>query len=158
MKPVIGDKHDGGDGLAKPGQTMAPMPALAMPAPTRPPISACELLDGMPKIQVTIFQKMAPTSAAKITAGVTMLASMMPVPSVSATCRPKNRKAMKLKKAAQTTAYCGRSTRVETIVAIELAASCSPFRKSKSSAMAIGRRAAEGRGWRPSRRSRSRCR
>src|SRR3954453_17827366 len=44
---------------------------------------------------------------------------------------------MKLKNAAQNTAYCGRSTRVETIVAIELAASCSPLRKSNSSATAI---------------------
>ena len=40
---------------------------------------------------------------------------MMPVPIVWATCRPKNRKAMKLKKAAQNTAACGGSTRVETI-------------------------------------------
>jgi 6-phosphogluconolactonase len=39
-----------------------------------------------------------------------------------------------LKNAAQITAYCGRSTRVETTVAIELAASCSPFKQSKSSA------------------------
>src|SRR5262245_61544418 len=61
----------------------------------------------------------------------------MPRPTVSATCRPKNRKAMKLKNAAQATAYCGRSTRVETIVAIELAASCRPFRKSNASAITI---------------------
>ena len=32
---------------------------------------------------------------------------------------------------------CGRSTRVETMVAIELAASCRPFRKSNSSATPI---------------------
>ena len=44
---------------------------------------------------------------------------------------------MKLKKAAQTTAYCGRNTRVETIVAMEFAASCKPFRKSKNSATPI---------------------
>ena len=31
----------------------------------------------------------------------------MPVPTVCATCEPKNRKATKLKNAAQTTAYCG---------------------------------------------------
>ncbi len=36
---------------------------------------------------------------------------------------------MKLKNAAHMTAYCGRSTRVETMVAIELAASCRPLRK-----------------------------
>jgi len=35
------------------------------------------------------------------------------------------------------TAQRGASTRVETMVAIELAASCSPFRKSNSSAIAI---------------------
>ncbi len=44
---------------------------------------------------------------------------------------------MKLKKPAQRTAYCGRSTRVETIVAIELAASFMPLRKSNASATAI---------------------
>src|SRR5438477_10752569 len=43
-------------------------------------------------------------------------------------------KATKLKKAAQTTAACGRSTRVDTTVAIELAASCRPLRKSNASA------------------------
>ena len=116
---------------------MAPKPALAVPAPTMPPTSACEEEDGMPSPQVTRFQVMAPVSAPKITAGSMTLASTMPRPMVSATCRPKNRKAMKLKNAAQTTAYCGRSTRVETMVAMELAASCRPLRKSNSSATAI---------------------
>src|ERR1043165_7685358 len=62
---------------------------------------------------------------------------MMPVPMVLATCSPNTAKATKLKNAAQNTAYCGRSTLVETMVAIELAASCSPLRKSNSSATAI---------------------
>ena len=44
---------------------------------------------------------------------------------------------MKLKNAAQMTASCGCRTRVATTVAIELAASCRPFRKSNSSATAI---------------------
>src|SRR3954470_22397690 len=56
---------------------------------------------------------------------------------VCATCKPKNANATKLKNAAQKTAYCGRSTRVETMVAIELAASCRPLRKSNSSATAM---------------------
>src|SRR3989338_2489218 len=60
--------------------------------------------------------------------------SMMFLPSVLATCRPKKAKAMKLKKAAHMTAYLGDSTRVATMVAIELAASWKPFRKSKNSA------------------------
>src|ERR1043165_2270929 len=62
---------------------------------------------------------------------------MMPVPMVLATCSPNTANATKLKNAAQNTAYCGRSTLVETMVAIELAASCSPLRKSNSSATAI---------------------
>src|SRR5689334_2892139 len=61
-------------------------------------------------------------------------ASTMPVPSVFATCSPNTANAMKLKNAAQTTAVLGRSTRVDTTVAIEFAASCSPFMKSNSSA------------------------
>src|SRR4051812_40005711 len=48
-----------------------------------------------------------------------------------------NKKATKLKKAAQATASCGESTRVETTVAIELAASCRPLMKSKARATAI---------------------
>ncbi len=100
-------------------------------------MSACELLEGMPSRQVRTFQTMAPISAPKITRGSTTSAPTMPVPTVWATCRPKNRKAMKLKKAAQNTAYCGRSTRVETMVAIELAASCRPLRKSNRRAVAI---------------------
>src|SRR5512134_142241 len=80
---------------------------------------------------------MAPTRAPKITRGSTTVAATMPRPTVSATCRPKNRNAMKLKNAAHATAYCGRSTRVETIVAIEFAASWKPFMKSKASASTI---------------------
>ncbi|MHC2407756.1 hypothetical protein ACVJGC_000347 [Bradyrhizobium diazoefficiens] len=91
----------------------------------------------MPSAQVTRFQTMAPTSAAKITWASTIEGSMMPVPMVWATCSPNTMKATKLKKAAQNTANCGRSTRVETMVAIELAASCRPFKKSNSSATAI---------------------
>ena len=51
-----------------------------------------------------MFQMIAPISAPKITRASTTSAAMMPVPIVWATCRPKNRKAMKLKKAAQNTA------------------------------------------------------
>src|SRR5580700_1888941 len=44
---------------------------------------------------------------------------------------------MKLKKPAQITACLGDSTRVETTVAIEFAASCIPFRKSNRNARAM---------------------
>src|SRR6185312_14656506 len=105
-----------------------------MPAPTRPPISACELDEGMPSRLVMICQVMAPLSAPKMTRASITLAWTMPRPTVSATCSPNTRKAMKLKNAAQATAYCGRSTRVETMVAIALAASFMPLRKSNASA------------------------
>ena len=136
-KPTSGDSTIASNVFVKPVQTAADNPALAMPAPTRPPIRACELDDGIPRPQVIRFQAMAPISAPKITCASMTLGSMMPVPMVLATCSPKNRKAMKLKNAAHSTAYCGRSTRVDTIVAIELAASCNPLRKSNSSATAI---------------------
>src|SRR6266699_1697320 len=55
---------------------------------------------------------------------------------VLATAVPKVKAATKLKNAAQITAMRGESTRVETTVAMELAASWKPFRKSKARATA----------------------
>src|SRR3954464_7293038 len=135
--PVMGESTIAAAVLLRPPHTTALVPALVMPAPTSPPINACELLDGMPAHHVIRFHEIAPISAPKITRASTIDASTMPVPTVCATCSPKNRNAMKLKNAAQITAYRGRSTRVDTMVAIEFAASCSPLRKSKTSAVAI---------------------
>src|SRR5215203_2802836 len=56
---------------------------------------------------------------------------------VLATWVLKIRNAAKLKNAAHATAYCGFSTRVDTTVAIEFAASWKPFMKSNASASAI---------------------
>src|SRR4051794_7087491 len=53
---------------------------------------------------------------------------------VPATFVPNKNAATKLKNAAHTTACAGVNTRVETTVAIELAASWNPFKKSKISA------------------------
>lgn len=83
--PTSGDSTIASTALVSPLQTAAEMPALAMPPPTRPPISACEDEDGMPSAQVTRFQTMAPTSAAKMTWASTIAGSMMPVPMVWAT-------------------------------------------------------------------------
>ncbi len=66
---------------------------------------------------------MAPISPAKMTGSVTIVMSTVPLPMVCATPVPKTNAAMKLKNAAQMTAFPGESTRVETTVAIELAAS-----------------------------------
>src|SRR5688572_16963304 len=62
--------------------------------------------------------------------------STTPLAIVAATTVPNTRKATKLKTAAHTTARRGVNTRVETTVAIELAASWKPLTKSKTSAMA----------------------
>src|SRR4029453_2917577 len=80
------------------------------------------------------FHAMAPTRPASITSGVTIERSIIPLPRVFATWVPSTNAATKLKNAAQSTATWGVSTRVETTVAIELAASWKPFRKSKASA------------------------
>ena len=45
-------------------------PAAAKAAPTTPPMSAWEELDGRPKYQVIRFQEIAPISPAKTTVGV----------------------------------------------------------------------------------------
>src|SRR5713101_8188644 len=56
----------------------------------------------------------------------------MPLPMVLATAVPKKKAAMKFQKAAQATARKGVRTRVETTVAMELAASCHPLENSKA--------------------------
>ena len=81
-----------------------------------------------------MFHAIAPTSAPNTTRWSTIAGSMMPLPMVVATATPKTRNATKLKNAAQTTAWCGRIAPVETIVAIEFAASWKPLRKSNASA------------------------
>jgi hypothetical protein len=58
----------------------------------------------MPAHQVIRFQQIAPIRAPKITRPSITSAATMPTPTVCATWRPKNRNAMKLKKAAQITA------------------------------------------------------
>src|SRR5579871_316402 len=56
----------------------------------------------------------------------------MPLPMVPATAVPKTKAAMKFQNAAHATARNGDSTRVETTVAIEFAASCQPLENSKA--------------------------
>ena len=56
-----------------------------------------------------------------------MVMSIIPEPTVRATAVPKPKAAAKLKNAAQATALPGVSTRVETTVAIEFAASWKPL-------------------------------
>ena len=103
-KPNAGETTMPAAVLLTPSNTIALGPALARPAPTRPPTRACDDEDGMPASQVMMFQAIAPPSAPKISRSSTRRTATMPEPIVLATCRPKNRKAMKLNPAAQATA------------------------------------------------------
>src|SRR4051812_47466407 len=102
-----------------------------MAAPAMPATSACELLVGSPSSHVMMFHRIAPVRAAKTTHTSTDEGSTSPFEIVAETAVPKTKAATKLKNAAQMTACVGDSTRVETIVAIEFAASWKPLRKSK---------------------------
>src|SRR5713226_7697984 len=56
--PTSGDSTMASSVFVSPLQTAAESPAFAIPAPTNPPIKACELLEGMPSPQVMRFQTM----------------------------------------------------------------------------------------------------
>src|SRR3954468_2936757 len=100
-------------------------------------MSACDELVGRPRYQVMRSQMIAPIKPPKMTAKFTAERSIIPFPIVLATAVPKPNAATKLKNAAHTTACPGESTRVETTVAIELAASWKPLMKSNVSATPI---------------------
>src|SRR5580692_11203388 len=61
-----------------------------------------------------------------------MLMCTIPLPKVFATAVPNTNAAIKFQNAAHTTARNGVSTRVDTTVAIELAASCQPLENSNA--------------------------
>src|SRR3954453_12542698 len=77
---------------------------------------------------------MAPTSPLNTIPSVSTSWLTTSLAIVLATCVLKIRNAAKLKNAAHATAYRGESTRVDTTVAIELAASWKPLTKSNASA------------------------
>jgi hypothetical protein len=102
-------------------------PACASAAPIKPPISVWDELEGMPNHHVRRFQVIAAIRPANITSSVikfslTDLAMVLPILN-SPIKYFETKKAAKLKNAAHNTAWKGVSTFVETIVAIEFAAS-----------------------------------
>src|SRR5437870_7217999 len=105
--------------------------ARAIAAPAYPPIRAWEEEVGRPHHQVRRSHTIAPARPAITTYCVTSSSRIMPLPMVLATAVPRKKAATKLKNAAQITANLGESTRVETTVAMLLAASWKPLRKSK---------------------------
>ena len=99
----------------------------------RPPISACEELEGRPSHHVIRFHVIAPSRAASTVFSVARPVSMIPCPTVVATAVVTKAPA-RLATAAMRTAIRGVSARVETEVATALAVSWNPFVKSKPSA------------------------
>src|SRR3954469_16246996 len=121
-----------------PSHSTSPVPWAASVAPTTPPMSACDELDGRPAYQVTMFHTIAPTSPAKITGRVMPAGSTMPLAMVAATCS--ERKApTKFRIDATPTAIRGGRARVEIEVATTLAVSWKPLVKSKASAVPMTR-------------------
>jgi hypothetical protein len=92
-------------------------------------------LVGRPRYQVIRFHVIAPTIPASTTSSVITLASTTPLATVAATSSDTNAP-RKLSTAAPSTASRGEMARVETLVAIALAASWKPLVKSKKNATA----------------------
>lgn len=111
-------------------------PTEAIVAPTSPPMRACEELEGRPISQVSRFQRMAPTSAAKMTSGVMPDSVTMPLEIVLATSTDRNAPT-RLSTADMATAVLGFRAPVEMVVAIALAVSWKPFVKSNTRAVTI---------------------
>src|SRR3569623_63808 len=109
-----------------------------MPAPASPPISACDDDDGRPHHHVSRFHTIAlarpeittHTNAWSLGWIVTIFAIVFATPSW------KMNSATKLNTVAHSTASRGDSTRGDTTVAIEFAASWNPLMMSKTSATA----------------------
>src|ERR671930_385999 len=102
-------------------------------APTRPPISACDELEGRPNHHVRRFHAIAPKSAASTVCCVARFASMRPLATFFATAVVTKAPA-RFATAAISTAIRGVTARVPTEVAIAFAVSWKPFVKSKPSA------------------------
>src|SRR5947209_6092472 len=91
MKPMMGEATSGMIILETTTfHCTAPRPRDAPVAPIKPPIRACDELLGRPRYQVSRFQMMAPSSAARIILSVTLDGDTTPLPIVAATCRVVN--------------------------------------------------------------------
>ncbi len=109
-------------------------PTAAIVAPTMPPISACEELEGIPRSQVSRFQTMPPTRPANTSSSDTMLESIRPLAIVAATAVDK-KAPTRLSTADSATATLGFSAPLAIEVAMALPVSWKPLVKSNASAV-----------------------
>ena len=132
---TTGDSTAGSSTLpTMPANLTASAPAATSVAPMRPPINACDELEGSPNSQVNRFHKIAATSPAKITVGVIFVSSTSPLEIVFATWTDRNAPT-RLSAPARITAVRGRSAPVAIVVATALAVSWNPLVKSKAKAV-----------------------
>ncbi len=125
-KPTSGESTIGITTLSRIVDQCTIAPATSA-EPTRPPISAWEDDEGSPKYQVIRFQVIAPTSPASTTTRPALPdGGWITSATVFATCWPR-RAPTKFMTAARPSAIRGVSARVETDVAIALAASWKPL-------------------------------
>ncbi len=124
---------------SNPPQFTAEAPPSTIAAPTSPPTRAWLELDGSPRIHVSVFQTTAPVSAAPVTATSSFEGTCTMPATVLATAAPIRSGPNRLKNAAKATAGSGRATRVDTRVAMALAASWNPFVSANRKAMEIAR-------------------
>src|SRR5688572_19748083 len=124
--PTTGDKNIGMTTLSTTLAHCTVTPP-ARPAPTSPPLRACEDDEGSPKYQVVRFQVIAPTSAASTTTSACSPdGGSSTLNTVFATLVPRNAPT-KFMTAAISRATRGVRARVETDVAIAFAASWKPL-------------------------------
>src|ERR687884_1280605 len=113
---------------SRPSPLTASAPSAANAAPTTPPISACDELDGSPNHQVARFQAIAPIRPANTTVVVIAPGSTIPDATVAATFSEMKAPA-KFSTAESSTANRGDMARVDTDVAIAFAVSWKPLVK-----------------------------
>src|SRR5437588_9732465 len=122
-KARIGDTIAGTITLSRtPVPLIAAVPSAAQAAPTRPPISACDELEGSPSHHVVRFHAIAPSSAANTTVVLVAEAETIPLAIVVATLSEMNAPT-KLSTAEYPTAMRGGIARVEIEAATALAVS-----------------------------------
>src|SRR3954466_14484342 len=123
---------------SSPLPSIADEPSATNAAPTTPPISACDELDGSPKYQVARFHMIAPIRPANTIVGVIESAFTMPFATVAATASEMSAPA-KLGGAGTVRGPRGGTAGVEIAVATTLAVSWKPFVKSNARAAATTR-------------------
>ena len=135
--PMRGDRNSAVRIFNNPSTRIAENPAATTAAPSSPPSSAWDELDGIPRYHVTRFQITADIRAAITTVCVMASATSKELPMVVATATPNKKGPTKTAPAAIISATLGRSAREEITVATRLELSCNPLRKSNPRASAI---------------------